>query len=155
MSNNSERIEQALTPLFSQEKMELVDLKVGNNGYKTLFQFFIDRTDGAAVTIDDCQTMSDKISSVLEMDNLSGTAYVIEVSSPGVDRVLKKPAHFMRFVKERVKLFTKRPIENRALFTGVIAAADADKITLVDGVNTYNFRYEEIKSARLDPVLEF
>jgi ribosome maturation factor RimP len=152
---NNEKIEQALAPLFSQEKMELVDLKIGNHGHKTLLQFFIDRLDASAVTIDDCETMSDKISSMLDMENLVGAAYVIEVSSPGVDRVLKTPAHFKRFVNERVKIILREPREGLGFFTGIIASADDARITLSDGMKKYDFKYEEIKSARLDPVLEF
>lgn len=153
--SNTIRIEEALAPLFAQENMELVDLRIGSHGAKTLFQFFIDRTDGANVTMGDCENMSRKIGAVLDMENLAAGAYVLEISSPGVDRVLRKPEHFRRFAGERVKITLKLPVENRAVFTGIIAEAGAEKMILDDGTTRFDFRYEDIKSARLEPVLEF
>ncbi|MFA5161204.1 MAG: ribosome maturation factor RimP [Elusimicrobiales bacterium] len=155
MTYNTDKIEQALAPLFDQQNMELVDLHIAGHGAKALLQFFIDRKDGKPVSIGDCGLMSDKISAALEMENLVERAYVIEVSSPGVDRALKKPEHFIRFAGQRVKLILRQPVEKRAFFTGVIASADGEKMTLSDAANTYVFSYGDIKSARLDPVLEF
>ena len=155
MAINADKIEQALAPLFSQENMEIVDLRAGNYGAKAMLQFFIDRKDGKPVSIGDCELMSDKISAALEMENILAGAYIIEVSSPGVDRALKKPEHFIRFTGQRVKLVLKQPLEKRAFFTGAIASADAEKMTLCDGTSTFVFSYGNIKSARLDPVLEF
>ena len=89
------------------------------------------------------------------MENLIDGAYILEVSSPGVTRVLKKPAHFKQFLTQRVKIVLKVPLEGRGFFTGVIASADDEGFTLDDGTNQYRFAYDNIKKANLDPVLEF
>lgn len=146
-------IEETVAKALENEEVELVDLVIQNQGKKKLLQFFVDKVGG--VTLDDCGELTDKIDSVLEMENLIDGAYILEVSSPGVHRVLKKPAHFKQFVTQRVKIVLKVPLEGRGFFTGVIAQADDEGFTLDDGTNQFRFPYENIKKANLDPVLAF
>lgn len=146
-------IEQTVAKALEALDVELVDLIIQNQGKKKLLQFFVDKVGG--VTLDDCGELTDKIDSVLEMENLIDGAYILEVSSPGVQRVLKKPDHFKQFLTQRVKIVLKVPLEGRGFFTGVIASADDDGFTLDDGTNQYRFAYDNIKKANLDPVLEF
>lgn len=146
-------IEQTVAKALEASGVELVDLVIQNQGKKKLLQFFVDKVGG--VTLDDCGELTDKIDSVLEMENLIDGAYILEVSSPGVQRVLKKPSHFKQFLTQRVKIVLKVPLEGRGFFTGVIASADDEGFTLDDGTNQYRFAYDNIKKANLDPVLEF
>lgn len=146
-------IEQTVAKALEANGVELVDLVIQHQGKKKLLQFFVDKVGG--VTLDDCGELTDKIDSVLEMENLIDGAYILEVSSPGVQRVLKKPAHFKQFLTQRVKIVLKVPLEGRGFFTGVIASADDEGFTLDDGTNQYRFAYDNIKKANLDPVLEF
>ena len=146
-------IEQTVAKAVEALDVELVDLIIQNQGKKKLLQFFVDKVGG--VTLDDCGELTDKIDSVLEMENLIDGAYILEVSSPGVQRVLKKPAHFKQFLTQRVKIVLKVPLEGRGFFTGVIASADDEGFTLDDGTNQYRFAYDNITKANLDPVLEF
>ena len=140
-------IEETVSRALASQGVELVDLVIQHQGRKAVLQFFVDKVGG--VTLDDCGTLTDTIDSILEMEN------IIEVSSPGVQRVLKKPEHIKRFVQERVKISLKVPLNGRGVFTGVIATADDDALTLDDGTNQYRFEYTNIKKANLDPVLEF
>ncbi|WP_428073687.1 ribosome maturation factor RimP [Candidatus Avelusimicrobium luingense] len=146
-------IEQTVAKALENEQVELVDLVIQNQGKKKLLQFFVDKIGG--VTLDDCGVLTDKIDAILEMENLIDGAYILEVSSPGVNRVLKKPAHFKQFISQRVKVVLKVPLEGRGFFTGVIAQADDNAFVLDDGTNQYRFAYDNIKKANLDPVLEF
>ena len=146
-------IEQTVAKALESENVELVDLVIQNQGKKKLLQFFVDKVGG--ITLDDCGELTDKIDAILEMENLIEGAYILEVSSPGVHRVLKKPAHFKQFITQRVKIVLKVPLEGRGFFTGVIASADDDGFVLDDGTNQYRFAYDNIKKANLDPVLEF
>ncbi len=146
-------IEQTVANALAGENVELVDLVIQNQGKKKLLQFFVDKVGG--VTLDDCGALTDKIDAILEMENLITGAYILEVSSPGVNRVLKKPQHFKQFITQRVKIVLKVPLEGRGFFTGVIASADDTGFVLDDGTNQYRFNYDNIKKANLDPVLEF
>lgn len=146
-------IEETVAKNLEAQGVELVDLVIQNQGRKKVLQFFVDKQGG--VTLDDCGELTDKIDSILEMENLIDGAYILEVSSPGIQRVLKKPAHFKRFINERVKVILKIPLEGRGSFTGVIADAQDDHFILDDGTNQFKFQYDNIKKAHLDPVLEF
>lgn len=146
-------IEETVAKALAPQEVELVDLVIQNQGRKKVLQFFVDKVGG--ITLDDCGELTDKIDSILEMENLIDGAYILEVSSPGVQRVLKKPAHFKRFVGQRAKIVLKVPLEGRGSFTGVIASADDDAFVLDDGTNQFRFSYDNIKKANLDPVLEF
>lgn len=146
-------IEETVAKALAAQQVELVDLVIQHQGRKAVLQFFVDKVGG--VTLDDCGELTNQIDAVLEMEQLIDGAYVLEVSSPGVQRVLKKPEHFKRFVQERVKVVLKVPLNGRGSFTGVIANADDNAFTLDDGTNQYRFEYANIKKANLDPVLEF
>ena len=123
-------IEETVAKALESQDVELVDLVIQHQGKKKLLQFFVDQVGG--VTLDDCGELTDKIDSILEMENLIDGAYILEVSSPGVQRVLKKPAHFKRFVGQRAKIVLKVPLEGRGSFTGVIASAEDDAFVLDD-----------------------
>ena len=146
-------IEQTVATALVDKNVELVDLVIQNQGRKKLLQFFVDKEGG--ITLDDCASLTDMIDSVLEMENLIEGAYILEVSSPGVKRALKKPAHFKRFVGERIRVIVKNPIEGRGFFTGQLASADDEGFVLDDGTTQFHFNYTEVKKVNLDPVLEF
>jgi ribosome maturation factor RimP len=152
--NNKDKIADTVIPVLNQHNMELVDLVVGQYRNKTLIQFFIDRKEGR-ITLDDCQKMSEIIGSVIDMEQIVQGAYVLEVSSPGIKRPLTKPEHFKRFTGSRVKVELKNPVGDQHNFSGIIAKAGDDAILLDDGMKQHNFKYEQIKKARLDPVLNF
>lgn len=145
------QVEKAVEPLFAQEGVELVDMRMGRHGNKTLIQFFLDRIQGS-VTLDDCEKMSEKIGAVLDCNNLVDGQYTLEVSSPGFDRVLKKDSHFLRFVGQRVKVRLKIPLEERRVFYGVISGFEDNCVLLTDGAATYRFPLAGIEEARLNPV---
>lgn len=150
---NKNYIEEAVAQALSTQGYELIDLIIQAHGSKKLLQFFVDKEGG--INLNDCEVLSNKIDAVLTMENLIDGAYILEVSSPGIKRVLKKPEHFKRFVGERAKIYTKEPIEKRACFTGLIDSADDEGFVLDDGTTKFTFTYDALKKANLDPVTEF
>ncbi|ACC98220.1 Uncharacterized protein conserved in bacteria [Elusimicrobium minutum Pei191] len=146
-------IESVVADGLANQGYEVVDLIVQNQGSKKLFQFFVDKEGG--INLDDVEKASRLIDSIIEMENLIEGAYILEASSPGIKRVLKKPEHFKKFIGQRAKITLKQMIENRANFTGLIAGANETEMTLDDGTTQFKFKYEDIKKANLDPVLEF
>jgi ribosome maturation factor RimP len=145
--------EEIISQAIAADGYELIDLIIQNQGSKKLLQFFVDKNGG--LTLNDCEILTRKIDAVLTMENIIEGAYILEVSSPGMNRVLKKPEHFKKFLGERAKITLKQALENRANFTGLIETADDDKMVLSDGTNKFTFKYEDIKKAHLDPVTEF
>lgn len=142
---------------------ELVDLERSAGG---LLRVTIDRIpgreypDGAeAVTVDDCERVTRQLQYVLQV---AGVDYArLEVSSPGLDRPLKQPAHYARFAGARIALSLKQPLAGRRNFRGRLAAAEAGwRLELEDAGGAasgqaLDFTLDEVREARLVPVIDF
>ena len=112
------RIENVVEPLLAQEAAELVDIEWLHENGRQVLRFYLDKKGG--ITLDDCEHLSSRIGALLdEADFISG-AYVLEVSSPGLDRVLKKEKDFVRFAGKTVQVRLKAPQEGRRNFKGVL-----------------------------------
>jgi len=144
-----EIIENAVTPALNQHNMELIDLVVGKYRQKTMIQFFIDKNEGK-INLDECQKMSNILGGVLDMEEIIQGAYVLEVSSPGINRPLTKPKHFKQFVNSRVKVELKQPLDGQRNFVGIILDPDDESFTLDDGKIKHKFNYDIVNKAKLD-----
>src|SRR5260221_530085 len=112
------QIENAVQSVLDQEAVELVDVQYVHEGGKWVLRFFLDKTGG--ITLGDCEYLSNRIGATLDMTDLLPQSYVLEVSSPGVDRILKKEKDFKRFSGYRVQLWLKAPESGRRHFVGII-----------------------------------
>jgi ribosome maturation factor RimP len=147
-----------LEPPVEALGFELVDVEFAQAGRGGVLRIFIDRTGAAGaagrdsgVTVDDCAAVSHAVSEALEaVDPIKGN-YTLEVSSPGFDRVLRKRAHFERFLGERIFAELKLPIEGRRRFVGKLKSIEGDSIVVeVDG-RAHDLPLERIQKARLRP----
>jgi ribosome maturation factor RimP len=110
-------------------------------------RLFIDRPEG--VGLEDCERVSREVAALLDVEDPIPTAYTLEVSSPGFDRVLRTQAHFARFVGSRVFVELAAPREGRRRYTGKLLSADEAGIALeVDGQRV-PVTFAEIGKARL------
>ncbi|MEO6968950.1 MAG: ribosome maturation factor RimP [Rhodanobacteraceae bacterium] len=115
-----------------------------------LLRLYIDRAD-CTVTVDDCEAASREISALLDVEDPIAGHYVLEVSSPGIDRPLFNAAQFARFVGEEAKVTLKLPRDGRRRLRGRIVDVDGERIGLdIDGVRI-DVMHNEIESARLAP----
>ena len=127
---------------------ELVDLEIVQFGRNRLLRLFIDKPEG--VTIDDCTYVSNHVSRLLAVE-LDYDYDRLEVSSPGLDRPLKKEGDFARFAGETVKIKLRIPQEGKRKFTGVLLGLDDGRIKLdVDG-SEVAIALENLDKARLVP----
>jgi len=139
-----------LEPAVSGLGYELVELEFAPAGSGSLLRLYIDAPPG--ISLDDCERVSRQVSAILDTEDPIPGQYTLEVSSPGLDRVLRKPEHFRRFAGNRIRLQLEVPIEGRKRFTGTLLEARDDGIALeVDGVRRV-FGYAQIHKARLVPV---
>ncbi|MFO7305302.1 MAG: ribosome maturation factor RimP [Gammaproteobacteria bacterium] len=146
-----EQLSELLGPLVSELGYELWELEYVQRRGGSLLRLYIDSPRG--ITLDDCERVSHAVSERLDAVDPIPDRYVLEVSSPGVDRVLRTPAHFERFTGERVRVEMMRPIEGRKRFLGWLLAVDEREITLnVDGGRVI-LPLDEIHKARLAPDL--
>jgi len=105
-----EQIEKLVQPILDDLGLELVDLIYQRENRGWLLRFFLDRETGG-ITLDDCAEASREISAILDVEDIIATAYNLEVSSPGLDRPLKKARDFERFAGQQVKVKTIAAID--------------------------------------------
>jgi ribosome maturation factor RimP len=139
-----------LEPEVSAEGLELVELEAAAHKGGGLLRLYIDRP-GATVTVEDCERVSRRLGPVLDAADPIAGAYTLEVSSPGLDRPLRTPAHFARAVGARVKVEIKVARAGRARYTGRLLGAAEGRIRLeVDG-NEVELGHDEVRKARVIP----
>lgn len=111
-------------PLISEKGFELIDVEYIKEGAYWYLRLYIDKAGG--VDLDDCAAVSRELSRRLDQEEFIAQAYILEVSSPGVERPLKSDADFERFTGHMVKIRTSAPIQNYKEFVGgLIGLADA------------------------------
>jgi ribosome maturation factor RimP len=143
-----------LEPPIEALGFELLDIEFAQAGRGGVLRIFIDRGAGeqdSRITVDDCAAVSHAVSEVLDVEDPIKGHYTLEVSSPGFDRILRKRAHFERFVGERIFAELKLPIEGRRRFVGTLKSIVGDSIVVeVDG-RAHELPLERILKARLRP----
>ena len=117
MSDASEEIRRLLGPILESMGLSLWDLEFQKHGPHWLLRIYIDREIGG-VTLNDCETVSRDLSAALDVEDIIAHAYTLEVSSPGLDRTLSKPEHFVRFTGSKVKIKTYQPINGQKVIIG-------------------------------------
>jgi ribosome maturation factor RimP len=140
---------------------ELVDVERALRG---LLRVTIDRLpgkvypsgEGEFITVDDCELVTRQLQYALEVD---GVAYErLEVSSPGLDRLLNTPAQLLRFVGQEVSVTLKQPFQGRKVYKGVLTQAESGWAVVFDdgkGEQVLGFELDEVREARLVPVVDF
>ncbi len=135
--------------LVGEYSMEVVDVEFKSEGGRWVLRVYIDKEGG--ITVGDCASMSRELGDLIEARDIIDCHYVLEVSSPGLDRPLKKERDFIRSVGKMVRLKTSRPINKRRNFTGRLTNVSEGIISLlVDNDNLVQLPLEEIDKARLE-----
>ncbi len=124
---------------------ELVDFETSPRG--RLMRVFIDSPNG--ITVDDCGTVSNQLSRVFEVENVDYDR--LAVSSPGLDRALKKPADFERFAGQDVQVRLRMAINNQRNYAGVLNGLKDGMVQLETEKGPVEVPFEEIEKARLVP----
>ncbi len=144
-----ERLVGLIEPLLARLGYELVDLSfIPAHGRGTL-RIFIDKPAG--IGLDDCERASREVSALLDVEDPIASAYTLEVSSPGEDRLLRTRAHFDRFVGSRV-FVELTPREGRRRYTGTLRSVEGEGVALEVDRQIVNLRFREIEKARLAPL---
>lgn len=145
---DAKEIEVLLTPLIEQEGGELVDLQWRKEGPQWVLRLFLDKPNG--ITLDDCAYFSDRVGATLDEGDKITKSYVLEVSSPGLDRVIKKDKDFERFAGKPVKLRLKLPENGQRRFAGVLKGLSEGKVSVQVEKELKAFARENIDEVRLD-----
>ena len=140
-------IAELIKPTILSMGYELWGLNVGQQNNSLKFTLYIDSVNG--INIDDCEKVSNQVTHLLDTEEVCGSEYVLEVSSPGFDRILITKEHFGRYLKEKVKVKLKWLVNNRKNIKGVIKEVTDDCVIINDENESYEIKYDSIDSARL------
>lgn len=123
-----QKTEQLLQPMVDEYGFELVDVEYVKEGSTWYLRSYIDKPGG--ISIDDCEKVSRRLSDLLDQEDFIEDAYIMEVSSPGLGRPLKKEKDFKRSLGEEVEVKTYRIIDKQKEFTGILKDYDEDTVTI-------------------------
>jgi ribosome maturation factor RimP len=141
------KIWQLVEPVIQAEGLELVEVEYRREPPGWVLRLFIDQEGG--VGIDDCTRVNRVIGDLLDVADPIHHPYHLEVSSPGLDRPLRKWQHFAREVGNVVQVVAKDPINNRKKFKGVLRTAQPETITLDCDGQTFSIPLAQVDRARL------
>ena len=127
LKEKKEQLWHLIEPVVESEGFELIELKYvpGKNGRLSLY---IDREPG--ITIDNCEQVNGMVSDFLDQTDPISHSYNLEVSSPGLERPLRKREHFLKYSGEKVKIKTDKPIQGRRNFSGILNGIDGEMVRL-------------------------
>ena len=122
------RTEALLTPIAEARGVEIYDVEYVKEGSDWYLRAYIDKPSG--VDINDCETVSRALSDALDKEDFIEEAYILEVSSPGLGRTLKKDKHLEKSLGEEVEVKTYKPMDGSKEFAGILKAYDDKSITI-------------------------
>lgn len=123
-----EKIRAMAERVATSEGLTLVDVEIKGSRGNPLLRVFIDKPAG--VSHADCQLVSEQLSAILDVEDLFPGKYLLEVSSPGLDRKLSKPSDFTHFVGRRARLVVREAVENQKVFEGRLAGFENGRVRL-------------------------
>lgn len=129
-SNTEKRIEELIAPILDQSDFELVDIEFVKEGQNWFLRIYADKNGG--ISIDDCETISRAVEKKLDENDPIEQAYILEVSSPGLDRPLKKDSDFEKYKGEVVDIKLYKPFNGKKAFRGELLGLIDGKIVIKD-----------------------
>jgi ribosome maturation factor RimP len=142
-------IARLIEPTLQAMGFELVRVQFGGGQHRPTLQIMAERIDRQPMAVEDCAEISRNLSALLDVEDPVPGSYLLEVSSPGIDRPLVKPADFERFAGFDARLETKAPIEGRKRFRGKLMGVADDRVRLVEEGVELTLPLEQINKAKL------
>lgn len=151
---DTQALAQRFTDVLADLRLECIGVEFSpSQGQSTLRVYLdvLDRAEGREVTLDDCEAASRELSALLDVEDPIPGHYVLEVSSPGIDRPLFTAEQFARVVGQEVKVLLKAPIEGRRRLRGKLVAVDGALLRFEAEGKTFEFDHDAVESARVVP----
>ena len=141
------RAEELLMPVITEKNLELVDIEYVKEGSSWYLRAYIDKEGG--VDINDCEAVSRAFSDILDKEDPIEDEYILEVSSPGLGRPLKKDKDFTRNIDKKIEFKSYKAIDGQKEFEGILRSFDAETFTIDDeNNNTSTFKRKEMALIR-------
>jgi len=140
-------VEELASPIVEEMNLELIDIEYLKEGNNWFLRVYIDKEGG--IDIDDCGVISERLSKRLDEVDPIKEAYFLEVSSPGIERPLKKEKDYYWAIGKRVNVKTYEPIEDMKTFEGILTEFDGKSLSVQEEKKTYQIPYDKVAKARL------
>lgn len=151
--SNTEKIQEIAAGIAAENKLELVHVDVLGIGRSPAIKIFIDKEGG--VTHEDCATVSRQVGEVLDSEDFISSAYLLEVSSPGLERQLYSLKDFEKFAGSLAKVKTYKPIDGQRNFSGRIKTVESENIVFEDKTSgEVRFPFDAVAKANLEIDIE-
>jgi len=146
-----EKVKNLLIPILEEGGFELIDIEFVREPIGWVLRIYADRETGG-ITINDCQWISERIGTVLDVEDIIHHPYNLEVSSPGLDRPLKTRRDFEKQIGNVAKIKTTEPLDNQRNFKGEIVTTTDKSVTIHDVSRNAEVEipFKKIKTAKLD-----
>ncbi|MBI3418744.1 MAG: ribosome maturation factor RimP [Proteobacteria bacterium] len=151
----ADHLAETLAPQLETLGYELVRVQLMGGGGRTTLQIMAERQDDVAMGVEDCETISHHVSEYLDVADPVKASYILEVSSPGIDRPLTRLKDFARFSGFEAKVQLRTPCEGQRNFCGKLCGVEGDTVSLEipsskkAGVQQVRFPFAEVEAARL------
>lgn len=145
-----DKLRAVVSPVVEGNAYELVDLEWKHEAGSWILRVYIDHVGDRPVSLEDCTRVSRELSPVLDVADLIGVQYSLEVSSPGLNRPLRGEEQFRRFIGHKAKIRTRSPVgENRRNFAGRLVAVDNGTVRIDVGDQVFDLPVAEVEKANL------
>jgi ribosome maturation factor RimP len=145
--NYSEELKKIILPFLEQEEIGLVDLQFTKQGRDALLRLFVDRASGG-ITLEECSHLNREIGNLLDLHDIIKTKYILEVSSPGLDRPLKGRSDFLRAKDKFLRFFLSEPIEGKIELEAQVKEVNAESVTVEVEGKTFSLYLPKINRAK-------
>ena len=143
-----QEVREVVEPILQSQGYELVDLEYQRESRGWVLRIYLDREGG--ITLDDCTGVSHEVGAVLEVKDVIPNAYVLEVSSPGLTRPLKKPEDYNRFRNQLVKIKLFQPLDGRRNFKGTLLGLEVETVRVEADGQVFEIPLQSIAKANLE-----
>ncbi|MBS3970972.1 MAG: ribosome maturation factor RimP [Clostridia bacterium] len=148
MSQNvANKVEDLIMPVIQGNNFDLVDVQYVKEGKEWYLRVFIDKPEG--ITLDDCELISREVGQLLDESEPIKTSYILEISSPGIERPLKKEKDYLRFLGSKIMVKTFDAINGQKIFVGQLKEFKEGIVTLTVNERDINISLDKIASANL------
>ena len=141
-------VETVVLPAIQAHGLTRVDLEVRGNGRRAAVRIYVDKPGG--VTVSDCQELSHEVGDLIDVSNLVRTSYDLEVSSPGLDRELRKDRELEWGMGRLVRVWTREPVDGRRELSGRLTHADREALTLATPAGSQRVARSFVSKVRLE-----
>jgi ribosome maturation factor RimP len=152
MSKKEQELETLLTPTVAALGLRVWGVEYLGQGKHSMLRIYIDRDEG--VTIDDCEAVSKQVSELLDVEEVLTSSYTLEVSSPGMDRLLFKPEQYAESIGETVDVRLNYPFEGRRRVIGALTGLENDEMVVQVEDSEYQIPLSNVQRARIVPRFE-